>query len=201
VGAPGQDPTLGDARLQAYTCSIVRAGLSFLLSGGLDQAAVVVVPHGCDSLQGLGSLLTDFHVPPKPVLPLYLPRGEGASACDFLVEELGMMRRSLARWSGSDPSDDVLSIAIEREERADHELGRLHAERAWLELSDREFYRLVRSREYLPAERFTALATACSRQARHQARRRARAPVRCSAEPMGLLDVVTDAGGMVVGTT
>ena len=32
-GPPGTDTTLGDAHLQAYTCGIVRGGLSFVLSG------------------------------------------------------------------------------------------------------------------------------------------------------------------------
>jgi benzoyl-CoA reductase/2-hydroxyglutaryl-CoA dehydratase subunit BcrC/BadD/HgdB len=198
-GPPARDTSLGDAHLQAYTCSIVRAGLSFLLSGGLDAAAVVVVPHGCDSLQGLGSLLTDFHPPRKPVLPLYLPRGEGPSACDFLVEELGVMRRELVRWSGREPTDQELGVAIEREEQADGSLGRLHAERAWLDLSDQDFYRLVRSREYLPAERFTALAATAL--ARKRETRRPGVPVLLSGvlpEPMSLLDVVAEAGGMVV---
>jgi (R)-2-hydroxyglutaryl-CoA dehydratase subunit beta len=198
-GPPGRDTSLGDAELQAYTCSIVRAGLAFLRSGGLDAADLVVVPHGCDSLQGLGSLLIDFLDPGKPVLPLYLPRGEGPAACDFLAEELGAMRRRLSEHSGQSPSDDELRAAIEREERADRELARLHAERSWLPLSDRDFYRLLRSREYLPAERFTAMAR--SALGRKLAARRPGAPLLLSGvlpEPMALLDTIDDAGGLIV---
>jgi len=94
----------------------------------------------------------------QPVLPLYLPRGEGPAAASFLTAELGAMRRRLAEITGSDVSDADLGAAIEREEAADESLAQLHLERAWLDLRDRELYRLIRSREYLPAERFTPLA-------------------------------------------
>ncbi len=67
-GPPVTDTSRGDARLQAYTCSIVRCGLAFLEGGGLDDADVIVVPHACDSLQGLGSMLLDFAPPKQPVL-------------------------------------------------------------------------------------------------------------------------------------
>src|SRR5512146_246984 len=50
-GPPRTPTTLGAAHLQAYTCSVVRGGLSFLLGGGLDEADMVLVPHTCDSLQ------------------------------------------------------------------------------------------------------------------------------------------------------
>ena len=39
-GPPGRSTTSGDAHLQAYTCSIVRCSLSFVLDGKLDDAAL-----------------------------------------------------------------------------------------------------------------------------------------------------------------
>lgn len=59
-GPPGPQPGRGAGHLQSYVCSIVGNALGFLLSGGLEETDVVVVPHACDSLQGLGSLLIDF---------------------------------------------------------------------------------------------------------------------------------------------
>jgi len=198
-GPPRRDTALGDVHLQPYTCSIVRAGLSFLLAGGLDVADVVVVPHGCDSLQGLGSLLCDFLGAGKPVLPLYLPRGEGASALSFLADELGAMSLALRQQVGRSPTDGELVAAIEREELADEHLRRLHAERRWLRLSDLDFYRLVRSREYLPAERFLALAEEALGVRLESPRQGV--PVLLSGvlpEPMGILDALAEAGGIVV---
>jgi benzoyl-CoA reductase/2-hydroxyglutaryl-CoA dehydratase subunit BcrC/BadD/HgdB len=198
-GPPGRSTLAGDARLQAYTCSIVRASLAFVLEGGLDVADLLVVPHGCDSLQGLGSVLLDFHPPGKPVLPLYLPRGEGAARVTFLSDELAAMRSELERITGRKPGDDVLRRAAEQEEHADALLARLHAERPTLALRDRDFYRLLRARGYLPAERFGELA-------REALTRRAsvapsRLPLLISGvlpEPLALCDVVEQAGAMIV---
>ena len=78
-GPPGVDVGRGAAHLQPYVCSIVRNALSFLLSGGLDVAEILIVPHACDSLQGLGSILIDLVPPRQPVVPIYLPRGRRQS--------------------------------------------------------------------------------------------------------------------------
>src|SRR5512143_3353532 len=55
-GPPKLDSSLGAAHVQPYICSIVRNALSFVLSGGLDVTDFLIVPHACDSLQGLGSV-------------------------------------------------------------------------------------------------------------------------------------------------
>ena len=44
-GPPKVDSDLGSRHLQPYVCSIVRNGLSFLLSGGLEVADIVIIPH------------------------------------------------------------------------------------------------------------------------------------------------------------
>ena len=74
-GPSGLGGAHGAAHLQPYVCSIVHNAISFLETGGLEAAEVLIVPHACDSLQGLGSILIDFVQPKQPVLPLYLPRG------------------------------------------------------------------------------------------------------------------------------
>ncbi len=149
----------GSEHVQAYVCSIVRNGLGFLLEGGLDAVELLVVPHCCDSLQGLGSMLLDFIKPPQPVLPIYLPRGAvGETQLEFLTLELAAMAGRLAEISGIRPDAATLLEAARREERADAQLVQLHRHRAKLPVDDRDFYRLVRSREYLPAERFVELA-------------------------------------------
>ena len=43
-GPPKVEARQGEAHLQSYTCSIVRNGLSFILSGGLNVADFIVVP-------------------------------------------------------------------------------------------------------------------------------------------------------------
>lgn len=198
-GPPSSDPAHADADLQAYTCSIVRRGLGFVRSGGLDIADVLVVPHACDSLQGLGSVLLDLAHPGRPVLPFYLPRRDDDAGVVFLARELEALFERLVEITGSRPADGRLEEAIHREEAADALLARLHLERSALGLDDRALYRLIRSREYLPAEDFSELAAGVLERPRGDQRRGI--PVVLSGivpEPVAIFDVIAAAGGVVV---
>jgi benzoyl-CoA reductase/2-hydroxyglutaryl-CoA dehydratase subunit BcrC/BadD/HgdB len=159
-GPPGIDDTPAGDHFQAYTCAIVRNGLSFILAGGLAPADVIVVPNDCDSLQGLGSVLLDFVRPAVPVVPFYPPRGSRASDLSYLIWETRALGDAIGRVSGTRPAHDVLELCTAREEEADGLLARVHRERERIGVPDRELYRLIRSREYLPAERFADLARA-----------------------------------------
>lgn len=159
-GPPQVDASYGAAHLQPYVCSIVRNALSFIQTEGLDVADFIVVPHACDSLQGLGSILLDFVRPRQPVIPLYLPRGQRESDLHFLADELRALYRRLAELTHHSPSDGELMQHIQREEEADRLLADLHHRRQELPFTQFELYRLIRSREYLPAETFFELARA-----------------------------------------
>ena len=200
-GPPGLDTTAGDAHLQAYTCSVVRSGLTFVLGGALRQAELLLVPHTCDSLQGLASLLLDLVPASKPVLPLYIPRTSGETALSYFARELGKLRERLTEVTGQSPDDATLRAAIAREEAADRALAELLDARGRLALEDRSFYELVRSREFLPAEGFEELARAALDQPPAEPPAGA-VPIVLSGmmpEPMGILDTIADAGGRVVG--
>ena len=199
-GPPGRDPALGNTHLQTYTCSIVRCGLSFIKEGKLDHAAVVLVPHACDSLQGLGSVLLDLTETAFPVATFYLPRGRREADRVFVVRELKRLHDQLAAITGSEPgAEDVLRCA-RREEEADAALAELLRLRPCLGLSNRRFYEVVRAREYLPAETFTPLA----RQVTDAAGEAPAGGVRLVfsglvPEPMEVLDLLDEAGVMISG--
>jgi hypothetical protein len=93
-------------------------------------------------------------------MPLYLPRGKRASDARFLADELRLFYRRLEQVTLCSPSDLLLFQSIQREETADGLLSDLCQRRQHLPLTQIEFYRLVRSREYLPAETFSELAQA-----------------------------------------
>lgn len=197
-GPPGIDPVQGMAHLQPYVCSIVRNALSFFQGGGLDIAEVVVVPHTCDSLQGLGSVLLDFIPARRPVIPMYLPRGKRESDLNFFVEELHNLYRRLHALTGRSPDDDMLLHSILREEEADQFLAQIHYQRSRLGLADLALYRVIRSREYLPAEQFAGLARDVL--ARSSETARSGIPIVLSGivpEPMSLLDAITRMGGII----
>ena len=200
-GPPKVDVSYGGAHLQPYVCSIVHNALSFLKAGGLDETDILLVPHTCDSLQGLGSILIDFVRPRQPVFPIYLPRGRRPEDVDFLAEEFRALYENLARVTGRRPTEDALWAAIRREEAADQALANLYRHRRALGLGNRDFYRLVRAREFLPAETFTDLARAALAQRQADPPRTDRVPVILSGivpEPMDVLDAIEEMDGEVV---
>lgn len=162
-GPPRVGVVEGNAHFQAYTCAIVRNATSFLLQGGLDAADVVVIPHTCDALQGMASVLKDFIKPEQPVATIYLPRGARPADREFFAAELRRLAQQLAEISGRRPGDAELTAAIEREEEADRELALLAGHRTAIGLGDRDFFTLLRAREYLPAESFIELARSAPR--------------------------------------
>ncbi len=199
-GPPRVDATRGTAHLQPYVCSVVRNALSFLLAGGLDVADLIVVPHACDSLQGLGSILLDFIRPRQPVLTLYLPRGRRDSDVRFLADEFRSLYRRLEEIAGCTPSQAELFDCIRREEEADGLLGELHRRRRNLRLSSLAFYRLLRTREYLPAESFSELARKALTQVVAESNTEG-VPIILSGivpEPMSVFEAIGEMGGVVV---
>jgi benzoyl-CoA reductase/2-hydroxyglutaryl-CoA dehydratase subunit BcrC/BadD/HgdB len=157
-GPPGIARDQGSRHFPAYTCDIVVRATSFLLQGGLDEVDAILVPHTCDALQGMGSVLGDFLRPRAAVLTLYLPRGRRPTDGDFLAAELRRLGASLAALTGAEPDAAAWEEAVAAEGAADAALAALYRRRPRLAVSDRDFYTVVRAREYLPAEEFTALA-------------------------------------------
>ncbi|CAG0941236.1 (R)-2-hydroxyisocaproyl-CoA dehydratase beta subunit [Anaerolineae bacterium] len=199
-GPPQVDTTLGAAHLQPYVCSIVRNALAFLMSGGLAETDFIVVPHACDSLQGFASILIDFVQPHQTVLPIYLPRDTRASDVQFLAEELRALYRRLAEITQRTPTDAELMECIACEEEADSLLADLHTRRKHLPHTQLELYRLIRAREFLPTDLFSAHARDAlarfSDVPRHEG-----IPIILSGivpEPMSIFDSIEKMGGYVI---
>ncbi len=198
-GPPKVDVSYGGAHLQPYVCSIVHNALSFLKMGGLDMTDFIIVPHACDSLQGLGSILIDFVKPRQPVFPIYIPRGRRQEDVDFLTAEFRSLYEKLAEATGKRPSDEALLEAVRREEAADAKLQELYRRRKSLRMGNLEFYQMVRSREFLPAEEFVTLADEALAGASPDEKPDG-VPVVMSGivpEPMEVLDAIEEMGGFV----
>jgi len=186
----------GSRHFQAYTCDIVVKATSFLRSGGIAGTKAILVPHTCDALQGMASVLGDFLHPEQRVLTLYLPRGRRTSDREFLRHELQRLASQLAEVSGHEPSRADWTEAFEAEEAADAVLADLYHRRERLAVSDRQFYQLIRSREYLTAEQFCAQAAAVP----EGERTRPGIGLMISgivAEPLGLFDQIEDMGAHI----
>lgn len=189
-------------RLQTYTCSVVHNALAAILRGDLNQAKAIIVPHTCDSLQGLTGLLTDFCQLSQPVLPLYLPRAAREQAVPFLAAEYRALFDRLSQIAGRRPSEEALHRAIDRETSADQLLGKLAGSRRERRIAAADYYRLVRSREYLPAEDFSQLAeSALAASESRVAADQTKVGVLLSGmllEPLSVIDLIEEAGGTVV---
>ena len=188
----------GNRHFQAYACDIVVKAMSFIRSGGIEMTRAILVPHTCDALQGMGSVLTDFIRPDQRVLTLYLPRGRRTSDRDFLRNELGRLGTTLAEVSGGEPSASDWAEAFEAEDAANAALADLYERRSRLAVSDRDFYTVVRSREYLTAEQFCAQAGSLPEgdPPRHGVGLMLSGIV---AEPMDLFDRIDEMGACIVG--
>lgn len=197
VWAPPSTPADSGARhFQAYACPIVVKGAAFLLDGGFGRVDAVLVPHGCDALQGLGSVLRDFVDGRPPVLTLYPPRGRRAVDARYLRAEFARLGDDLGALSGRRPNADDWAAAFAAEDAADAALARLYAHRGRLAISDREFYEVVRAREYLLPDQFIEAVAALP----PGTPRRGGVGIVLSgivADPLELLDVLHEAGAHV----
>ncbi len=199
-GPPGVDTTYGGAYLQPYICSVVHSGLSFYSTGGFKDVDFIVVPHTCDSLQGLGSVYIDFIKPKQPVFTIYIPRGRKDLDIEFLSNEFKHIYNQLVEFTGKKPSEKRLLQEIEREEKATEIAVRMYENRERLKLTDYQFYRVIRSREFLPAEEFIKLGEKILREYEGDNPTEG-VPVIFSGllpEPMELLENLEELGGKIV---
>lgn len=153
-GPPKTDTKKANAHLQSYICSVVQSGLAFYLEKQLDIADIIAVPHSCDSLQGLGSIFKDFINPKHELITIYLPREKNKENVEFLSNELKRIYKQLSGFCGFSPSNEKLIEEIKKEEEIDEIVVKFYKSRENLPLSSREFYTILRSREYLPPDEF-----------------------------------------------
>jgi benzoyl-CoA reductase/2-hydroxyglutaryl-CoA dehydratase subunit BcrC/BadD/HgdB len=116
-----------------------------------------------------------------------------------LADEFRSVYRQLEALTGRTPSDAELRDHIHREETADELLSQLNQRRP---LSDTVRYRLMRSREYLPAETFIELAQATLAGPSPETEILDGVPLLLSGivpEPMALFEALAATGGRVVG--
>ncbi len=196
-GPPKMDTALARSHLQTYICSVVQSGLAFFLQGGLDVADFILVPHCCDSLQGLGSLLKGFVGKDKPIFTFYVPREKRKSDIEFLKNEIEHLFELLSEQTGYTPTDEELLGAILKEESIDRLMKKAYEIHAEYLTSSLEFYTMMRSREYLPDALFEAVLNEFIEK-RHT-KRDATPLLFCGVlpEPMEVLGFVDEVGGVV----
>ena len=188
---------LDDEHFQEYACSIVRNATQFLKTDLAGRVDAVLIPHTCDSLQGMASVLQGF-ARTAPVLTLYLPRGRRDADCDYAVAELSQLKERLCVISGAAPSDVDLHRAMDLEDKVMAACREVMANRRMIDVSDRALFSVLRAREYLPPEEVLALIASLPRRDAPDER----PGVFISGivpEPMTMFDLLNDNGVLVVG--
>ncbi|RJX28390.1 MAG: 2-hydroxyacyl-CoA dehydratase [Desulfarculus sp.] len=151
---PPLEPGSAPAHLQPYICAVVRQGLELVLRGGAARLDGLLVPHTCDSLQNLASLLNDYLELPVPVLFFYHPKEPFRdSARAYYRRQLTILDQKLAARFGP-RREGALEQAVAWGQRVAELAGRTYDLRARGQLSAPalEFYRVLRAGEFLHPE-------------------------------------------------
>jgi benzoyl-CoA reductase/2-hydroxyglutaryl-CoA dehydratase subunit BcrC/BadD/HgdB len=148
LGAHGVDA----GKLQGYLCPTVR-GAQAILADGNHGAQAVVIPHTCDSMQGLGAIA---RVTPEwgvPVLTFRHPRGSDRPASRmFLRAEVEAFVADLERVFARKLDKAKLTEAIALHREVETVLGRILRARPWLPITDDELYATLRKLTWLHPE-------------------------------------------------
>jgi benzoyl-CoA reductase/2-hydroxyglutaryl-CoA dehydratase subunit BcrC/BadD/HgdB len=199
-GPPGPPRGEHAGRLQPYVCAVARNALAFLAAGKADVVDGVLVPHTCDSLQGLAALLRDFGGFSKPVFVFQHARGDvRASARAFVRAELEALAAELERFTGRTLDPERLRAAIALHAEIDRARAALLDGRARLPMTDAELYAILRRGEWLwPEEHLAELRDAEARLAPSPVQPGIPALVTGYVpEPAGVLDALNRAGAFV----
>lgn len=223
-GPPGATPSQSRLRVPAYVCGPVRHALQFAQAGGLRGLAGLIVPHTCDSLQGLRSLLGDLAPLGLPVLAYDQPHAPRAGAAGgglwrggveaFRAQELSRFISSCEQVAGTRLDEERLARTIGGHERALSLARGLQRTGLGQRLGERQAMEILRSGEYLHLDDWTArLETVAAQRGGSSPLpatvghgdsvpgQGARTPVLLSGlvpEPMELLDLIEEAGLTVV---
>ena len=164
-GPPGAPRSAHAGRLQTYVCAVARNALAFLESDGAEAVDGVLVPHTCDALQGLGSLLTDLGVKARPCLTFTHPRGaDRPSLRRFLRAELQALATRLEVLGVPPLAPERLAWAVSLHQVIDDLRGQLLDRRACFPGDDAELYAVLRRGEYLwPEDHLAELRRAAAR--------------------------------------
>ena len=148
-GPPGMPRGGSAAHLQSYVCPLAHNALALLSGEARELIDGVIVPHTCDSIQGLGALLPMLGEDSPPVLTFHHPlSGEIGSSRLLLESELRELWRRLDELFGeADPAGILRAVALH--ERAEGLLRRIAALSPGSGLTERGRFELMRMGEHV----------------------------------------------------
>lgn len=189
-------------KLQGYLCPTVR-GIQAVLGRAQHGASVAIVPHTCDSMQGLGMIARATPEWGVRVITFRHPRGtDRPAARQFLRRELEAFIADLQDALGRTLEPSKLAQAIDLHRKVERALANVLAHRAQLAMSDADLYAVLRSIEWMHPSDLLAELGKIEAQIEPGAPRRPGVGVVMSGmtpEPEGLFETLQDVGAYVAG--
>jgi benzoyl-CoA reductase subunit C len=205
-GGTSVELTHADARFQSFVCSVAKSSLELGFQGLVKGVDGFVFSNICDVARNLGSIYKR-NFPDVFVEYLHLPQNStSAAVVAYAGAELRRLAEGLERHFGLEATPIALAKSIETynalraRTRALYALRIAHPQK----LSTTELYAVLRAATVAPPEESLAwLDTLLDELPRREARPRDRLRVVvegafCEQPPMGLLEVIEEAGCYVV---
>ncbi len=186
-------------KLQGYLCPTVR-GAQGVLARKDHGAQAAIIPHTCDSMQGLAAIAKSTPGWEIPVVTFRHPRGTDRPASRlFLREELKAFIASLEDVFDRKLDLQKLTAAIELHRKLEALLSAVLRGRPWLDISDEDLYATLRQLEYKHPEDFCETLQPLASKVDRTKRRDGIGLVISGMvpEPEGFFETLDDAGGYV----
>lgn len=205
-GGTSVELTHADARFQSFVCSIAKSTLELGFQGRLAGVDGLVFSNICDVARNLGSIYKR-NFPHTFVEYLHLPQNStSASVVPYLASELRRLAAAFEAAFGLKVTESALAEAIEAYDALRARVRALYALRIAepQKLATTELYTILRTMTLVPVgEATAALDTMLGALAARDARPRDRLRVVvegafCEQPPLGLLEVLEEAGCYVV---
>jgi len=205
-GGTSVELTHADARFQSFVCSIAKSTLELGFQGRVAGVDGIVFSNICDVARNLGSIY-QRNFPATFVEYLHLPQNSTSpSVVPYLASELRRLAAGFEAAFGLEVTEPSLAEAIEAYDALRARIRSLYALRIAepQKVSTIELYTILRAATLMPVAEATAsldalLAGLATREARP--RDRLRVVIEgafCEQPPLGLLEVLEEAGCYVV---
>lgn len=200
AGTPGNLECPDAGKLQGYLCPTVRGALA-VLSRKRHGAKVAILPHTCDSLQGLATVARATPEWGVRAVTFRHPRGtDRPAARAFLRREIASFITEMEQAVGRTLDLGRLASAIELHRKVENTLERVLRGRAFLPLSDEALYAVLRCIEWMHPEDYLVELEAIEKQIAPSGERRPGIGLVVSGmvpEPAGLFETLADVGAYV----
>ncbi|HUW65549.1 MAG TPA: 2-hydroxyacyl-CoA dehydratase family protein [Spirochaetia bacterium] len=200
---------LADTHVQVWMCSLMRSSLEMGLAGELDFLDGVVIPHTCDTARMIGDIWRRNCRTPY-VDSFLMPRQVNRrSAREYLIGELGRLKRQLEQRTGEMITAEKLHASIRlfnENRRLLRRMREIHAGHPGL-LTSRQVYTVIKAAMYMDKAEHNRILRDLVRELEEKADEGAGVlpgTVRLVIsggvwEPPETMDLIDGAGGVVVG--